>query len=246
MIAAHFISYQGNEKILLIALKAFHAAVPEARLIVVDDKHQPCSPWVKIECLLLGAEWRESSWPRGGNLREAPAISGVLRELCQSVLDGAEIVIKLDPDTLITGRSWLDDFISSQALLTAADDRGYMYGCCYAMRADLALELFRSFQQYPPHGGAVEDIAISTRFYLLHDEKDFLHIPMWWPIHDKYGNSPSGIFTAWDWSRPSTKERIKKASRFEILNCGIRVPKKGDQIGIMKHLFKALARRLQT
>lgn len=250
MITAHWFSYAGNEGLLPICLEAFRLAVPEARMVVVDDGHNSSSDYIRHVCEYLEADWRTSYFHRAGNLRGADCITGILDELVRSVNEGAEVVIKMDPDTLIFGRSWLDRFWDSTTGLTAADDRDAMYGCCYALGADHVLGLQGSFRQFPAHDYTVEDVAIASRFLRIYGQSSFLRIPMWMPTPDKYGNGPDGIFAAYNWTTSHTPSKLRRYTRdFEIINCGNLLPPGStwaDQATLMQRLCKTVSSPLQV
>lgn len=244
MIIAHWITYNGDSDVLPLSVAAFRRAVPEARLVIIDDAHNPCKPSTCKACLDMGVEWRYSHWDRQGNLRGPACISGIFSEYVRSIIDGAGIVVKVDPDTVVLGRQWLDDFIESGAGLTAGDDRGYMYGCCYAMRADIATELRESFRDRPAQWGGEEDIMIAHRLQYINPGQ-FRRIPMWSPQADSFGNGPQGIMTAYNWVNGLDSDRIRRYARdFEIINCGNLVPAGGGRKRLMQRLCKTVATRL--
>lgn len=214
MIAIHWFTYSGDSGILQYSIKAARKTFPEARLIVIDDERNPVPESVKIECCQLGAEWRSSSWDRGENLRGQEAITGILEEMIKS---NADICLKLDPDTIVAKRSWLDRFESSDYGLTAADARGGMYGCAYAIKQDFLIPLHESVINRPFPFLAPEDMSLAERFFELFGRDKFLQIKMKTSFPDEYGNSGNGDFIVYHFSCTQYDDY---ASKYSIINCG--------------------------
>lgn len=240
-ISAHWFTYEGDGDMLLVSMAAFRKTVPEARLVVINDSHHSATPGVRLACESMGAEWRESTWERGGNLRGNECITGILSELA-ATSETSDVIIKIDPDTLVIGRDWLDDFLESSSGMAAADDREAAYGCCYALRGEHVQGVYKSACLYPPNDCDVEDLYIAQRFNYLYPGQ-FRRIPIWRSSADNYGNGPHGSFIAYNWKTPLTAEKILEyARRWDIINCANRPPARitREEITTLMHrIFKA-------
>lgn len=249
MITAHWFSYAGDAEILPLSIEAFKIVCPEARLIVVDDAHNPCTAETAKRCKDLGAIWNQSSWERDGNLNGPQCIEGITSEMLFNTRMSSDICIKIDCDTIVANRSWLDRFIVSDCNFTGADDRGGVYGCCYGLKALTINRLNVMVRENPLPLGYPEDLGIAIKHAASYGRKNFLHIPMKLPIPDQYGNGPHGEFIAYNWLFDDPSLYIPK---YSIINCGNRVAERSlqhRQIEVMRELLgliKAHSRNLLT
>lgn len=100
-IHVHLFVYEGDAELVAENLLCVSHAVPEAHLVVVDDAEHPCPAGVRVYAEGLGAEWRVSSWDRGGNLRGRACIEGMLDEMLRSMCDEGDTLVKIDADTVM-------------------------------------------------------------------------------------------------------------------------------------------------
>lgn len=210
MIAAHWFSYAGDEEVLLSSVVAFNTACPGASLVVIDDGNNPCTANVKHEAELLGVEWRVSYWNRKGNLNGLECILGILGEMAQSMFAGASQCVKVDCDTLVLRSDWLNNTSG----MIGADDRGGIYGCCYALTGFVVMGLLESFYKHPVTDDAPEDMSIGYRYRALYGEPSL--IPLKKTDSDCLGNGSHGIVIPynWDYDDPNLYRK------YSVVNCG--------------------------
>lgn len=218
-------------------------AVPEARLVVIDDGAHPCPDDVRMKAEELGAEWRVSSWERGGNLRGKACIEGMLDEMLRSMHDEGDTLVKIDADTVMMSGEELNHFASRKDLVFwgSGSVEQRIYGCLYAVKAYAA----RRIRDYV-HGlellpDAPEDIVIGTSaFNLYPGEKRHLIDPPFGP------DAPESGWTAYYWPR---YPEVKGYQRFTMVTTGNPPPQplsKRHRLPVMKNLRQMadLRRRL--
>ena len=108
----------------------------------------------------LGAVYDQTSWMRGGNLRGPGAIVGVLRSMAADASPD-DILVKLDSDTALLDGDWLQWMAPHPECLwySSGDDRHLTYGCCYAVRAHVAVHLADILQARHLPDSAPEDLT---------------------------------------------------------------------------------------
>lgn len=202
MITALIWTYAGDADLVPLCVESFDLACLHAgwrryedyRIVVIDDATQPCPPETREACVAHDVEWLESDYWRMGSLNGQYCIMGMLRDMCDHACADAvddPIVVKIDSDTIVRGVEWLQRFaVDRTALVTGADDRGNMYGMCYALRWGLVPDIIRSLERVPVHRMAPEDQIIGYRARLLGGEGAWLPVPMWAP--EQLPHSPNG------------------------------------------------------
>lgn len=210
MITAHWFSYSGDQDILPLSIMAFSQHRPDARLVVVDDGLNPCSEATCKKCESMGVEWRVSTWKRDGNLNGTDCILGILTEMQKSVNKGAKTCLKIDCDTLVLRSPWLADFEG----MIGADDRGGVYGCCYALRDYSVTSLCHSFSTTPARQEEPEDMIVALRYIALFGDT-MIRLPLKKQEIDKYGNGPNGIVIPYKWGCSPALY-----SKYDVINCG--------------------------
>lgn len=84
---------------------------PEARVIVADDSNSPMPEQYRDACS-YGADIVTTDFDRGRNLNGPEAVRGILALLSNEAADD-DIVLKVDPDTALIGRSWLQPMLTN-------------------------------------------------------------------------------------------------------------------------------------
>lgn len=213
MITLHYFAYQGDADFVVSTGQAVLTAISHSpyaygkdiTLAVVDDAANPCPQETRDKLKTLGISYRTSDFPRRGNLNGQECILGILHEFKKSLKRKKDIAVKLDCDTLILGTDWLQKFIADKnALITGADDRGCVYGMCYALKPALVDALIELFTRCPVGERAQEDIYLGSRARLLakaiSGDKGFLPIPIWLNTSDAPGfNGPHGQLIIYNW-----------------------------------------------
>lgn len=142
----HVFVYEGDAGLLRETFLCARMALPEARLVAVDDGCHPCPREIREELEKLGIEWRVSHWPRGGNLRGKPCIAGILSEMEASIRHEDDVLIKMDADTCLMDGAVFRSFagMKEKVLCGSGDPKVRIYGCLYAVRAH-ALRKLRTY-----------------------------------------------------------------------------------------------------
>lgn len=168
-ITAIWYSYKGDEDILPASIRTFRDTIPEARLVIVDDCYCPCSDDTRRACEELGATWRTSTFPRNGNLIGPEPLLGIA-EIYNEYAADSGIVCKIDCDTLVFSRAWIDRLISHpEAIIAAAVKRQhhYLFGMAYAIKASAIPSLYEDIRDIPSWPGSLEDFEIGSRLFRL-------------------------------------------------------------------------------
>lgn len=120
--------------------------VPAGSLSYYAGSTVPAGTVAELEA--LGARYEQTSWVRVGNLRGPGAIVGVLRSMAAVAAPG-DVLVKLDADTALLDGDWLHWMADHPECLwySSGDDRHLTYGCCYAVRAHVAVHLADVLQE---------------------------------------------------------------------------------------------------
>lgn len=145
-IVLHVFVYYGDSALLRETFLCARMALPEARLVAVDDGACPCPDATRSELEKMGVEWRVSHWPRGGNLRGKSCILGILSEMEASIRHEDDVLIKMDADTCLLDGAVFRSFagMKEKVLCGSGDPKERIYGCLYAIRAH-ALRRVRTY-----------------------------------------------------------------------------------------------------
>lgn len=179
----------------------------DIRLVAIDDAADPCPPHTVCALKAMGVGYRTTSFKRAGNLNGQECIMGILALFKQSIRRKSDVVVKMDCDTLLLGTTWLQQFLADKnALVTGSDDRGCLYGMCYALKPVLVDALIELFTRCPVGDRSQEDIYLGYRArrlaLCLGGEGGYLPIPIWLHNADSPGdNGPHGQIIIYNWSR---------------------------------------------
>ena len=149
---------------------------------------------------------------------------------CEAFVDAAEatnadILVKVDSDTLIFKTDWISEFAKNpDAMIAGAFDFGYnnhtsVFGLCYAIKREMLRPLLADVRKYPAHHKAWEDHEVSSRIFRLCDGNmdslmrwrsnthgdDFWVVPLA-QANDSFINGRAMNF-AWDFSAQPEAER---------------------------------------
>lgn len=138
--------YNRDSSLLRETFLCARMALPEARLVAVDDGAHPCPDETRDELEKMGVEWRVSHWPRGGNLRGKPCILGILSEMEASIRHEDDVLMKMDADTCLMDGAVFRSFagMKEKVLCGSGSPEERIYGCLYAIRAH-ALRRIRTY-----------------------------------------------------------------------------------------------------
>lgn len=162
MIRIHIFTYSADGPEAVAAARCARMVCPSALLRVLDDGHAPVDAATAATLKELGAAYEQTSWMRGGNLRGPGAIVGVLRSMAAGAAPD-DILVKLDADTALLDGDWLHWMADHPECYwySSGDDRHLTYGCCYAVRAHVAVHLADVLQERHLPDFAPEDLTLA-------------------------------------------------------------------------------------
>ena len=114
MITIYILTYTGNGPEAVECVACAGQTFPEARVIVADDSNAPMPEPYRDACS-YGADIITTDFDRGLNLNGPEAVRGILSLLSQDAAED-DIVLKLDPDTALIGRSWLQPMLDDSSV----------------------------------------------------------------------------------------------------------------------------------
>lgn len=215
MITIYIPTYAGNGPEAVECVACAAQTLPAARIIIADDYTNSMPMQFMRACQDAGAEMVYTHFARGHNLNGPEAVRGILALLSGGAQDD-DIILKVDPDTAIIGRSWLQPMLDNPEIPFTAcgDDWHAAYGCCYALRGRVAKDLCAVMQTAPLSPVCPEDIIIG-RYILDHYVGSWIHYP-WTP--ERW----DGLFTAWRWGceDKATATAATYARRFDVVTTG--------------------------
>lgn len=176
-ITIHTFVYDGDAAIIKETVLCAMQALPEARVVVVDDANSPCPPEIREEIEELGAEWRTTEWSRGGNLRGKTCITGILSELYSSAESDDDVLIKIDADTCLMNGDEIRVFAADREkiLCSSGSMDVRIYGCCYCIRAHAVKKTLGYIETLEISDMAAEDVIIGLSIFHLFPDPS-LHI----------------------------------------------------------------------
>jgi hypothetical protein len=149
---------------------------PGERIIYLDDVFEPTPDNFKAEMQgRCNVEFVTTYHPRNGNLigpEHTKANFSLLEKYSSEAADG--VCVKVDCDTLVLSRAWLDEFIADESKSLAAgfhSQPNYMFGLCYAIKNPLAKWLCEDVVANPPWMKCFEDYEISYRVHAKWPER---------------------------------------------------------------------------
>lgn len=149
----------------------------EVLMTVVDDGLAPMVvngdyTWI-VDALgsYIPIRFKQSFYPRNGNLIGRENFSGQVKEMARAA-EGAEILVKIDSDTLLLNDDWLMTFAEDKKALLAGSFKGlpnYPMGNCYAVRANTMEWLRHDVETYPAWINSFEDYEVGVRLHRCAD-----------------------------------------------------------------------------
>lgn len=205
----HTFAYNGDAYIIRETVMCARQALPDARMVVIEEESKPFAPEVRQEIVELGAEHRISTWPRRGNLRGKDCIIGILTEMLSSALSDNDLLIKLDADTCIINgdeiRAFAEDRNKIMCACGAMHDR--IHGFCYCIRASAVKKAIDYLHACDIPDHAPEDILIGLAIYKLFPDESAhtIHSPVkpgatwrafhWWDYPDARKYRQASVIT---------------------------------------------------
>lgn len=212
MIRIYLFTYAGDADEAIACVKCAAAALPEAVITVVDDGADPVSEHARKELLAVGVHYRQSSFPRNGNLRGPECIRGIISTLAGNAADD-DIVVKIDSDTALLNGAWIRDMAGFGVhwCASGADSRQF-YGLCYAMTGVAAKRAAAVLMQTELPATAPEDLTIGRTVIDRFGVDKGKIIAPWTP------QNRAGRWSAWNWF--SVAVTPEKYAGFDVVTVG--------------------------
>ena len=170
---ANFImyGYSGDVDFAEVSLRALKRLQrPDELIVFIDDAFEPVPDDFRHHIRNdLGVVYTQSNHPRRGNLigpEHTIANIKYLNRYAELAKDG--VCVKVDCDTLVLSRTWLDEFINDYTKSLAGgfhSQVNYMFGLCYAIKRGITQELLKDVEDNPPWIHCYEDYEISQRVH---------------------------------------------------------------------------------
>lgn len=231
-IIAHSFTYAGDAELAEENALCIRHALPEAKLVIIDDAQNPCPEDIRFKLEEMGVEWRISHWRRNGNLRGPEAILGIVSEMLSSSENDNDILVKIDPDTaLLDGKELLSFAQGNKIIWGSASHICPMHGCAYAVRAH-ALKQVReilSLTNLPPH--APEDCSIANAIMYLFPDKEQYDLS-----HPCSKEHPGSVWAGYHWG---CYPNVTSYDRFSVVITGNRPEPpltKSNRVDVMRAL----------
>ena len=218
MIRIYLFTYAGDAEEALVCVRCAAAALPEAVITVVDDSAAPLPERVRSVLMATGARYRQTGWPRNGNLRGPECVRGIISTLASEARD-RDIIVKIDSDTLLLSGEWVRDMQSNGLAFHAA---GYQtpsrplerctYGNCYAISGRAARLAAEELMKADIPALAPEDLTICRTIQGLFPQERIRLDEPWTPFNRE------GKWTAWNWF--SIAVTPKKYAGFRMVTFG--------------------------
>lgn len=170
-IAVIWFAYAPDQCLLLESVRSVRRTLPEATLTVCDDGFCALPRLVRERLVAEGVTYRKTFYPRGGHLLGPENLKGQVAEMARAA-EGADVLIKIDCDTLLLKADWVEALADEPLALMAGSYKGlhnYPMGHCYAVRADALPALLHDVETYPGWTACFEDYEIGTRLHRLAD-----------------------------------------------------------------------------
>ena len=220
MIRIYIFTYAGDANEAVACVRCARTALPGAVVAVVDDANAPVSPEARRTLVAYGARYRQSSFPRCGNLRGPECVRGIISTLAGGDAPD-DIVIKIDSDTALLSGDWLrememdglDWYSAGYGLDHCKGAERGAYGNCYAMSgrvARLASAVLQG-QDLPPL--APEDLTIGRAVFDLVPTHRVRLVTPWTPQHR------TGRWSWWNWDS-QTADPEDYARSYDVVSVG--------------------------
>lgn len=213
MIPVCIFTYSGDTFLLPLCVEAVLTTLPEAEVYIIDDRNAPIpSRQRKKICNQKRVHYQRSNFQRNNNLRGKQCVIGML-EIMESVGRKSEFVIKLDTDTLLLGRGWLDQFAGGKTHAAGSSRTGsILSGICYALRTSFIHHIKNEIDKLDLPDLAGEDVVIGSFVSMYSYPHGYMHFP-----------SQSLAIPNSRWAGYNYREYISPESyarKFEVLTMG--------------------------
>lgn len=169
-------TYKNDAEMLIVTLKQLLSLSQSARIVVIDDAHRPMSRTHCDAIRALGCIVEHSTHFRNGNLLGHDHTLYHAEKMKELASGPDDIVVKLDPDTVLFDLSWIEAFKhDSDALLAGAYKVhiSYIMGMAYAVKGVILDAYLDDVRRYPSWLRSFEDFEVSSRIYRLTDRDPY-------------------------------------------------------------------------
>lgn len=213
MIRIYLFTYAGDANEAIACVRCARTALPAALVTVVDDSAAPVPENVRRAFLAYGARYRQSSFPRNGNLRGPECVRGIISTLAGGAADD-DIVVKIDSDTALLSGSWIESMPGAGLdWYSCGTGARRFFGLCYAMSGKAARLASEALQHADLPENAPEDLTIGrTVINLCGVERGQFASP-WTP------ENREGRWSWWNWDS-STTDPEDYARSYDVVSVG--------------------------
>lgn len=215
MIRIYMFTYGGDANEAVACVRCARTALPGAVVTVVDDANAPVPPESRRALVAYGARYRQSSFPRCGNLRGPECVRGIISTLAEGAAD-ADIVVKIDSDTALLNGNWIES-MSGAGLdwYGCAWCRREFSGLCYAMTGKTAKRAAECLAAAEITDDAPEDLTIGHAVMSLAGTG---HLASYWTPSNR-----AGRWTHWNWDS-MTASPEDYARSYDVVSVGNPLP----------------------
>lgn len=231
-IIIHSFTYAGDAELAEENALCIRHALPEVKLVIIDDSQKPCPENIRRKLEKMGVEWRVSYWNRNGNLHGPEAILGIVSEMLASSENDNDVLVKIDPDTALLDGKELVSFAQGNKIIWGSSSRSCpMHGCAYAVRAHALkqAEEILSLANLPLH--APEDRAMANAIMSLFPEKNQHDLSP--PCSKEY---PDSVWAGYHWG---CYPNVTSYDKFSVIITGNRPEPpltKSHRVNVMRAL----------
>lgn len=213
MIRIYIFTYAGDANEAIACVRCARTALPAALVTVVDDSAAPVPENVRRAFLAYGARYRQSSFPRNGNLRGPECVRGIISTLAGGAADD-DIVVKIDSDTALLSGSWIESMPGAGLdWYSCGTGARRFFGLCYAMSGKAARLASEALQHADLPENAPEDLTIGrTVIDLCGVERGKFAAP-WTP------SNRAGRWSWWNWDSVTTDPE-DYARSYDVVSVG--------------------------
>lgn len=213
MIRIYIFTYAGDANEAIACVRCARTALPAALVTVVDDSAAPVPESVRRAFLAYGARYRQSSFPRNGNLRGPECVRGIISTLAGGAADD-DIVVKIDSDTALLSGGWIES-MPGAALDWYSSGTGErrFFGLCYAMSGKAAKLASEALQHADLQENAPEDLTIGRTVIDLCSVERGKFAPPWTP------SNRAGRWSWWNWDSVTTDPE-DYARSYDVVSVG--------------------------
>lgn len=170
-------TYKGDQELLECSIKMLRKSAKDDNVVIIDDAFNPMDKEFYKKFEELNCKMILSTHRRNGNLIGPEHTEYHAKMMMASAPTENDIVIKIDPDTLILNTSFIDSFKKDEdAVLLGAFKQhiNYMMGMCYCVKGGEFLQkYYDDVVAYPSWLQSFEDFEVSSRYYRLTERDPF-------------------------------------------------------------------------